>query len=59
MIEITKIEELPDGSALCTLIVSIEAQKVLMQVGLTALLKEMIEADKEVQTNVQPKGWKA
>lgn len=56
MIEITKIEELPNGDALCTLIVSIEAQKVLMQAGLTALLKEMIEADKEVQTNVQSKG---
>lgn len=59
MIEVTKIEELPDGSALCTLIVSIEAQKVLMQVGLVALLEEMIEKDKVEQSNVQPKGWKA
>jgi hypothetical protein len=59
VIEVTKIEELPDGSALCTLIVSIEAQKVLMQVGLVALLEEMIEKDKVEQSNVQPKGWKA
>lgn len=44
--EIEKIQEMSDGSALFTLIVSDEEQRMLIEEGFVSLLKKMIRKEK-------------
>jgi hypothetical protein len=49
--ELTNLEEQPDGSAICTLDMDAEGLQFLVNVGLVTVLREAIDKHKDLKVN--------